>query len=168
MDKLPNETDKLLSDKYILAKDIRDLNRTLLNAATEICALEDEVKKKLKLKDQLDLYYNAFDKTLKERNLLASMNIASSDLSIIEELIERLKTEPYFQKLQETIEDEKNDFLHVKQILIENNYQLTDEIKIVGERIKDRNDAISNATIERDNLKAQMKDIIEEIVGHKL
>jgi chromosome segregation ATPase len=168
MDKLPNETDKLLSDKYILAKDIRDLNRTLLDAATEISVLEDEVKNKVKLKDQLDQYCNAFDESMKDPDLLTSKNKASTDLSIIKELIEKLNTEPYFQKLQENIEDEKNDFIQVKQILIDNIHQLKDEINIIGERIKDRNDAISNATIERDNLKAQMKDIIEEIVGHKL
>ena len=168
MDKLPNETDKLLSDKYILAKDIRDLNRTLQMAAVEISNLEDEVKNKVKLKDRLYQYCTDFDEVLKERVVLASMHKASSDFSFIEELIERLNTEPYFQQLQEVIEIEKNDYTRVKQILIENKHQLTDEIKFAGERIKSRYEAISNATMERDNLKVQMKDIIEEIAGHKL
>ena len=168
MDKLPHDTDKLLSDKYILAKDIRDLNKTLLNAVTEISDLEDEVKNKVKLKDQLEQYFNVFDKSLKNPDFLTSVNKASTDLSFIEELIEKLNTEPFLQKLQENIEDEKNDFLQVKQLLIDNIHQLTDEIKIIGKRIKDRNDAISNVVIEKENLKAQMKDIIEEIVGYKI
>jgi len=122
----------------------------------------------VKLKDQLEQDTNAFDEKLNPTDLLASKNSAFTDLSTIEELIKKLKTVPDLQKLLEAAEDVTTDFMRVKQLLIGKNLRLTDEIEIVRDKIKDRNEAISSVVIERDNLKAQMKDIIEEIVGQNL
>jgi hypothetical protein len=78
-----------------------------------------------------------------------------------------LNTEPDLQELKETIKNKKTDFVSVKQLIIDNNHQLKDEIRILREAIKNRNNANSDALVERDNLKVQMRNIIEEIAGHK-
>ena len=202
-----NESDKLLSDKYILAKDIRDLNRTLQDSSDKMNLLEDEVINKLKLIEQLEQYIHAFDKIQKESGLLEIKNEASTDLlpksdnqieesnktieirgSQIQKLndivkyitkikggsqhkinvpLEKLNTEPDLQELKETIKNKKTDFVSVKQLIIDNNHQLKDEIRILREAIKNRNNANLDALVERDNLKVQMRNIIEEIAGHK-
>lgn len=207
IDKRLNESDKLLSDKYILAKDIRDLNRTLQDSTDKLSVLEDKVNNRLKLKEQLEQYIHVFDKILKEHSFLESKNEALTDLSAkrdnkieenniiieiidsqkqklndivksvtdkkgdslykINELIEKLNPESNLQELNETIKNEKSDFVRVKQLMIENNLQVTDKIRILREKIKNRNSANSDVQIERDNLKAQMRNIIEEIAGHK-
>ena len=202
-----NESDKLLSDKYILAKDIRDLNRTLQDSIDKMSVLEDEVKNRLKLKEQLEQYIHAFDKILKEPGFLASKNEVSTDLSEkldnqiednnkpiekkdsqnqkineivksvtdkmgdfqhkINEFFEILNTEPDLQELKETIKNEKSDFVRVKQLMIDNKHQLTDKINILREKIINRNNANSDVQVERDNLKEQMRNIIEELAGYK-
>ena len=207
INKLLNESDKLLSDKYILAKDIRDLNRTLQDSDDKMNSLEVEVKNRLKQKEQLEQYIHAFDKILKEPCFLTSRNEVSTDLSAkhdteiedynkpiekkdslnqklndkiksvtdkkedflhkINELIEKLNPESDLRELNETIKYEKSESIRVKQLMNENNLQITDKIRILMEKIENRNNANSEALIERDNLKVKMRNIIVEIAVHK-
>ena len=203
-----NESDKLLSDKYILAKDIRDLNRTLLDSTVKMNVHEDELKKMLKLKERFERYIQAFDEIQKESSFIATKNEVSTDLSSkrdtqiednnkpiekkyskrqkinnavksvtdkkggvqykINKLIERLNTESDLQELKECIKNEKSDFVRIKQLLIDNNHHHTIEIRILREKIENRNNANSDVKFERDNLKEQMRNIIEEIAGHEI
>lgn len=156
IDKRLNESDKLLSDKYILAKDIRDLNRTLQDSTVKMKVLEVEVKKRLKLKEQLEQFIQA-SVTDKTGDFQHTINV----------LVERLNTEPEFQELKGTIMNEKSDSIMLKQQMIDISHQLTDKIKILQKRIINRNIANSDVLVERDNLKAQMRNIIEEIACHK-
>jgi hypothetical protein len=156
IDKRLNESDKLLSDKYILAKDIRDLNRTLQDSTVKMKVLEVEVKNRLKLKEQLEQFIQA-SVTDKTGDFQHTINV----------LVERLNTEPEFQELKGTIMNEKSDSIMLKQQMIDISHQLTDKIKILQKRIINRNIANSDVLVERDNLKAQMRNIIEEIACHK-
>jgi predicted nucleic acid-binding Zn-ribbon protein len=151
-----NESDKLLSDKYILAKDIRDLNRTLQDSTDRMNILEVEVKNKLKLKEQFEQYIHA-SFTDKKGGLQHKTN----------EFIEKLNTEPDLHELNERIKNEKSESINVKQQMIDNNHQFTDEISILREKIKNRNNANSEVQAERDNMKAKMRNIIEEIACRK-
>jgi chromosome segregation ATPase len=155
-DKRLNESDKLLSDKYILAKDIRDLNRSLQESTDTLSKLDDEVKNRLKLKEQLEQYIHA-----------SATDKTGSFQHKIYELIEILNTEPEFRELKENIMNEKSDFVNVKQLMIDNTQQLTDKIKILREKIANRNNANSDVLVERDNMKVQMRNIIVEIAGYK-
>ena len=60
-DPFTNESDLLLSNRYILNKEIKDLNKTLLDSTVKMSILENEVEKTLKLKTIVDSYILAFD-----------------------------------------------------------------------------------------------------------
>lgn len=156
IDNHQNETDKLLSDKYILAKDIRDLNRTLQESTDTLSILNDEVKNRLKLKEQLEKYIHesVTDKTENFQHKIM-------------ELIEKLNAEHDHHELIESIMNEKSDSDRIKQLIILNNQQIADEIKILREKIMNRNNANSDVLVERDNMKLQMRSIIVEIAGYK-
>ena len=208
MDKLPNESDKLLSDKYILAKDIRDLNKTLNDSIARMKILEEEVKNKLKLKEKLEQYTKALNEIMQESGIDVTMNITltempanedkqrkagnkttnESDLQIqlindalnsdnreneaikfkLNELIRKLTSDPELHELREFIRNGKKDKIRIMQLVIDNARTLTDQITILREKIKERYNAQSDVLVERDNLKAKMKDILEEFAGHKL
>lgn len=160
MDKLPKETDntdKLLSDKYILAKDIRDLNKTLKDSVDRMRLLEEELKNKLKLKEKLELYTLALDEIMKEPT---SKNKAS--------IVEKWIADSDLIDIQESLRNIGKDSDRIKLLLIDNSRTLTDEINLLEEKINDRKNVHSDALVERDHLKAQMKEILEEFAGHKL
>ena len=158
---LSNGLDKLLSDKYILAKDIRDLNRTLQESIDTLNILEDKIKDKLNLKEQLEQYINMGDEILTEPGLPVSMEM------MIKELIEKFNSESKLVKMVESIEKEKGDFIQVKQLLIENVLTLTHEITDLREKAESRNNVNSEVTAERDHMKLQLKNIEEEIADYK-
>ena len=158
---LSNGLDKLLSDKYILAKDIRDLNRTLQESIDTLNILEDKIKDKLNLKEQLEQYIKKVDAILTEPGLPASMEM------MIKELIEKFNSESKLVKMVESIEKEKGDFIQVKQLLIENVLTLTHEITDLREKAESRNNVNSEVTAERDHMKLQLKNIEEEIADYK-
>jgi len=158
---LSNGLDKLLSDKYILAKDIRDLNRTLQESIDTLNILEDKIKDKLNLKEQLEQYINKGDEILTEPGLPVSMEM------MIKELIEKFNSESKLVKMVESIEKEKGDFIQVKQLLIENVLTLTHEITDLREKAESRNNVNSEVTAERDHMKLQLKNIEEEIADYK-
>ena len=158
---LSNGLDKLLSDKYILAKDIRDLNRTLQESIDTLNILEDKIKDKLNLKEQLEQYINKGDEILTEPGLPASMELLKK------ELFGKFNTESELVKMVESIEKEKGDFIQVKQLLIENVLTLTHEITDLREKAESRNNVNSEVTAERDHMKLQLKNIEEEIADYK-
>jgi hypothetical protein len=79
-DKRSNESDLLLSNRYILTKEIKDLNKALLDSNTTMRVLENDVKNLLKLKTISDSYILAFDEIEKEPGLLPLMDNALHDL----------------------------------------------------------------------------------------
>jgi len=175
-----NVFDKLLSDKYILAKEIRDLNKTLQDSDNQLSELESEMKNKLILKEQLDKYINLIDEIEKESgnvndsqiDLLRDVEIPETDKNIlfqhnIEELIEKFNSNHELHKSLKILKIEKSEFVQVKQLMINNIVTLTDEIMILQEKIVNRNNANSEVRIESDGLKVQLKNIEEEIARFK-
>jgi len=175
-----NVFDKLLSDKYILAKEIRDLNKTLQDSDNQLSELESEMKNKLILKEQLDKYINLIDEIEKESgnvndsqiDLLRDVEIPETDKNIlfqhnIEELIEKFNSDHELHKSLKILKIEKSEFVQVKQLMINNIVTLTDEIMILQEKIVNRNNANSEVRIESDGLKVQLKNIEEEIARFK-
>jgi len=158
---LSNGLDKLLSDKYILAKDIRDLNRTLQESNDTLNILEDKIKDKLDLKEQLEQYIKKGDAILTEPCLPASMEL------MIKELIEKFNLESELVKMVESIKKENGDFIRVKQLLIDNVLNLTHEINDLREKTDSRINVNSEVTAERDHMKLQLKNIEEEISDYK-
>jgi len=121
-DNLQNETDKLLSDKYILAKEIRDLIKTINSSKTTLSILNIELKNKSEMKDQLEKDINKVD---------------------------------------------ENDIIHGKQPLSDNILTLTNEIKCLREKTENIDLADAVALAELNQMKAQLKEIEEEITGQK-
>lgn len=151
-----NESDLLLADRYILAKEIKDLNKTLLDSKAKMNVLEDEVKNKLKLKAQLDTYQLA---------LVPDANAGTQNVRIA--LLEECNQEPDFRELLESIKKESRDFNRIKQLLIDLSDKFAAEIEILLEKIKLRNEADSEVCLQRDNLTARINAIVEEISNHK-
>jgi len=121
-DNFQNETDKLLSDKYILAKEIRDLIKTINSSKTTLSILNIELKNKSEMKDQLEKDINKVD---------------------------------------------ENDIIHGKQPLSDNILTLTNEIKCLREKTENIDLADAVALAELNQMKAQLKEIEEEITGQK-
>ena len=117
-----NVFDKLLSDKYILAKEIRDLIKTINSSKTTLSILNIELKNKLEMKDQLEKDINKVD---------------------------------------------ENDIIHGKQPLSDNILTLTNEIKCLREKTENIDLADAVALAELNQMKAQLKEIEEEITGQK-
>jgi predicted nucleic acid-binding Zn-ribbon protein len=167
MDKQPNESDKLLSDKYILAKEIRDLNRTLKDSVDRMKSLEEELKNKLKLKEKLEQYTIAFDEILKET--VKTITPEKNDFEYkLNQLIEKLTADTDLDDIKILIKDKEKNVDRIKHQLIDNTCNLTNEITHLEKKIDDRKNVHSDALVERDLLKAQMKEILEEFAGHKL
>lgn len=189
-DKLSNESDQLLSERYKLQKKIKALNETLHDSMMKMSVLEYEVKIKSILKDQLehtttsdqiqidsllnDLMAN-HGEPVEERNVTIDVKnslilelhdgaktVFERNVEIQDEmkaLIEKFKTADQGQLL-ETLEKEKHDFIS----------ELSDEIKILREKIKNRVDANADVRVERDTLKTQLESVIDKIdklVGKK-
>jgi len=161
-DERSNESDLLLSNRYILTKEIKDLNKTLLDSTIKMSILENKVEKTLKLKTIVDSYILAFDEIEKETGKLPYMDKALQDKS--NELIEEISNESELQDLLIALKKEKRDFIHVKQLLIDNNQKCTADIKILNEKIALRNEVDSDVYAQRENLQALLKTIQEEIV----
>ena len=102
IDKLSNESDHLLSDRYKLTKKYKSLNKTLKDSNDQMKVLEFDLKSKLILNEQLD-----------------------------------------------------------------NNQKISDEIKILQDKIKYRDNANSDLKVEIDILNEQLKNIQIELAGLK-
>ena len=164
-DPFTNESDLLLSNRYILNKEIKDLNKTLLDSTVKMSIIENEVEKTLKLKTIVDSYILAFDEIEKEPGILPSMDKALQNK--ITELIGKLNNEPDLQDLLVAIKKEERDFIRVKQLLIDKNQKSTSEISILSGKIALRNEADSDVYAQRNSLEALLKTIQEEIAGLK-
>jgi len=158
---LSNELDKLLSDKYILAKEIRDLNRTLQESVETLNNLEDEVKNRLSLKEQLEQCINQVNEIQTGTELPASIN------TLMNELIEKFNEEHVPGRLSETIKTEKSNYKQIKQLILENILALSDDINNLREKIECRDNVNSEVSAERDHMKFQLKNIEEEIADYK-
>ena len=158
---LSNGLDKLLSDKYILAKDIRDLNKTLQQSINTLRIQEDEVKDKLNFKEKLEQYINNITE------IQTGPYLRELKKKMVNELVEKfnLKNDPL--KLLETIKDENSDFIRIKQFMIEYALSLPQEITNLREKIENRNKVNSEVADERDHMKLQLKNIEEEIADYK-
>ena len=88
-------------------------------------------------------------------------------------LSDRYKLTKKIKSLNKTLSDSNNQLsvleYEVKNKLIlkeqlDNNLKISDEIKILQEKIKNRNNANSELRLERDNLNEQLKSIQDELV----
>ena len=157
---LSDGLDKLLSDKYILAKDIRDLNKTLQESIETLIILDKEVKNKLNIKEQLEQYINQIDE------IQTAFDFPASKKMMINELIEKFNSEQDLEKLLESIK-EKSDFIQIKQLMTENILTLTHKINNLQEKIECRNNVNSEVSAERDHMKLQLKNIEADIADYK-
>ena len=164
-DPFTNESDLLLSNRYILNKEIKDLNKTLLDSTVKMSILENEVEKTLKLKTIVDSYILAFDEIEREPGILSDLDNALQNK--ITELIEKLNNEPDLHDLLVALKKEERDFIRVKQLLIDNCQKCTTELSILREKIALRNEADSDVYAQRDSLETLLKTIQEEIAGLK-
>ena len=164
-DPFTNESDLLLSNRYILNKEIKDLNKTLLDSTVKMSILENEVEKTLKLKTIVDSYILAFDEIEREPGILSDLDNALQNK--ISELIEKLNTEPDLHDLLVALKKEERDFIRVKQLLIDYCQKCTTELSILREKIALRNEADSDVYAQRESLETLLKTIQEEIAGLK-
>jgi len=164
-DPFTNESDLLLSNRYILNKEIKDLNKTLLDSTVKMSILENEVEKTVKLKTIVDSYILAFDDIEREPGGLPYLEKALQNK--ITELIGKLNNEPDLQDLLLALKKVERDFIRVKQLLIDNCQKCTTELSILREKIALRNEADSDVYAQRDSLETLLKTIQEEIAGLK-
>jgi len=161
IDNLQNETDKLLSDKYILAKDIRDLIRTIKDSKTLLNSLYNGIKNKLKLIDQLEMYIQQVNEKQNESGFSTTMT------SAINELMEQFNSGSDLEKLPETLKPDESDIIRGKQLLTDNILILNHDIKGLLEQTESINLADADAAVELNHMKGLLKQIEEEITGHK-
>ena len=164
-DTFSNESDLLLSNRYIVNKEIKDLNKTLLDSTAKMSVLEDEVKNTLKLKTIVDSYNLVFDEIEKEPGKLPDMDKALQNK--ITGLIEKINNEPDFHDLLEALKNEERDSIRVKQLLIDKSQKYTAELNMLLKKIELRNETDSDVIAERESLNAQLKIIQEEIANLK-
>jgi len=130
-----------------------------LNNLLEQCDIEIEEKTStIEVKEYEIIELNTKVKSLTEIN----NNLQNR----INELIEQIKTEPDFKLLLDALEKENRNFIKERQIMIDNNHNLTNEIKILEGKIKYRDKANDDLRIERDSLKSQLEKSQEEIVDY--
>jgi len=157
IDQLPNESDQLLSDRYILQKEIKALSKTLQDSTDILNALECDLKNKLILKAQLDTIIDSFEEIQKVPGLVATTN------NLLTVWVDNLKANSDLQELTKTLKIEINDFSTIKQLLMDNDQLLVNEIKRLMEKIENRNMANSEVSVEADHLKVQLEGIIASI-----
>ena len=157
IDQLPNESDQLLSDRYILQKEIKALSKTLQDSTDILNALECDLKNKLILKAQLDTIIDSFEEIQKVPGLVATTN------NLLTVWVDNLKSNSDLQELTKTLKIEINDFSTIKQLLMDNDQLLVNEIKRLMEKIENRNMANSEVSVEADHLKVQLEGIIASI-----
>jgi len=157
IDQLPNESDQLLSDRYILQKEIKALSKTLQDSTDILNALECDLKNKLILKAQLDTIIDSFEEIQKLPGLVATTN------NLLTVWVDNLKANSDLQELTKTLKIEINDFSTIKQLLMDNDQLLVNEIKRLMEKIENRNMANSEVSVEADHLKVQLEGIIASI-----
>ena len=157
IDHLPNESDQLLSDRYILQKEIKALSKTLQDSTDILNALECDLKNKLILKVQLDTIIDSFEEIQKVPGLVATTN------NLLTVWVDNLKSNSDLQELTKTLKIEINDFSAIKQLLMDNDQLLVNEIKGLMKTIENRNMANSEVSVEADNLKVQLEGIIASI-----
>jgi len=157
IDHLPNESDQLLSDRYILQKEIKALSKTLQDSTDILNALECDLKNKLILKAQLDTIIDSFEEIQKVPGLVATTN------NLLTVWVDNLKANSDLQELTKTLKIEINDFSTIKQLLMDNDQLLVNEIKRLMEKIENRNMANSEVSVEADHLKVQLEGIIASI-----
>ena len=153
-DKLPDDSDLLLTERYKLQKEIKALNKTLQDSMNILRDLECDLKIKLTLKTQLDACIHSFEEIQKESGLPASKN------TLLNELIEKFNAATILQELTETVQKEKYEYSRVKQTLIDRQLLLSNEIKILLEKTENRNNANSDVFEELKTLKGQLENII--------
>ena len=157
IDQLPNESDQLLSDRYILQKEIKALSKTLQDSTDILNALECDLKNKLILKAQLDTIIDSFEEIQKLPGLVATTN------NLLTVWVDNLKANSDLQELTKTLKIEINDFSTIKQLLMDNDQLLVNEIKGLMKTIENRNMANSEVSVEADHLKVQLEGIIASI-----
>ena len=157
IDQLPNESDQLLSDRYILQKEIKALSKTLQDSTDILNALECDLKNKLILKAQLDTIIDSFEEIQKVPGLVATTN------NLLTVWVDNLKANSDLQELTKTLKIEINDFSTIKQLLMDNDQLLVNEIKGLMKTIENRNMANSEVSVEADHLKVQLEGIIASI-----
>jgi len=153
-DKLPDESDLLLTERYKLQKEIKALNKMLQDSMNILRDIECELKIKLTLKIQLDACIHSFEEIQTETGLTASNN------NLLSDWIEKINTETTLHELTKTIQQEKYEYNRVKQTLIDQQLLLSNEIKILLEKTEKRNNTNSDVFVELDNLKGQLENII--------
>ena len=161
IDILSNEFDKLLSDKYILAKEIRDLNKSIQDSQNIMIELEVELKDKSQLKELLEQVINQVYENKNEPCLPASKYIA---LNII---IEKYNSDPALQKLQKSLQTDQFEFIEGNQLIKEITLALTDEVRILHEKTEAITNAITDVEVEKETLKMHLKNIEDEIASLK-
>lgn len=109
------------------------------------------------------------DSQIKElKNTVKSLININTDLqNKIDRLIEQVNVEHDHSMSLDTLGNEKRIFIMEKQIMIDNNHKLTDEIKILEEKIKYRDKANDDLRVVRDSLESQLKKFQEEIIDYK-
>jgi len=157
IDQLPNESDQLLSDRYILQKEIKALSKTLQDSTDILNALECDLKNKLILKAQLDTIIDSFEEIQKVPGLVATTN------NLLTVWVDNLKANSDLQELTKTLKIEINDFSTIKQLLMDNDQLLVNEIKGLLKTIENRYMANSEVSVEADHLKVQLEGIIASI-----
>ena len=153
-DKLPDDSDLLLTERYKLQKEIKALNKTLQDSMNILRDLECDLKIKLTLKTQLDACIRSFEDIQKESALPVSKN------TLLNDFIEKFNTEATLHELTGTIQKEKYEYGRVKQTLIDQKLLLSNEIKILLEKTENRNNANSDVFEELKTLKGQLENII--------
>jgi hypothetical protein len=160
-DNLQDETDKLLSDKYILAKEIRDLIKTIKDSKSILNSLYSEIRDKLELTDQLEKSINHIDEIQNESVL------STTKRSVLLKLIKKINSEQDITKLSETLPIDEKDIIRGKQLLTDKILTLNNEIKDLQGKTECINLADADAVAESDHMKAQLKEIEEELSGQK-
>jgi len=153
-DKLPDESDLLLTERYKLQKEIKALNKTLQDSMNILRDLECVLKIKLTLKTQLDACIHSFEEIQTETGLTSSKN------NLLSDWIEKFNAETILHELTETFQKEKYEYSRVKQTLIDRQLFLSNEIKILLEKTEKRNNANSDVFVELETLKGQLENII--------
>lgn len=167
---LKYDSDVSIANKDSKIKDLEYEIQNLSNLTLERNTLQSQLDETNKENAELNKRISSIQVYLEDiqkqkEHLINNFNgfeiAKNNEISDLTTKIENL--EGQISRTQEVFEKDKLDFIREKQLMIDNNHQLTIEIDNLTEKIKYRDQTNVDLRVERDNLKTQLKKCLDEL-----
>ncbi len=167
---LKYDSDVSIANKDSKIKDLEYEIQNLSNLTLERNTLQSQLDETNKENAELNKRISSIQVYLEDiqkqkEHLINNFNgfeiAKNNEISDLTTKIENL--EGQISRTQEVFEKDKLDYIREKQLMIDNNHQLTIEIDNLTEKIKYRDQTNVDLRVERDNLKTQLKKCLDEL-----